>query len=79
MEPTIRLEPLHMQCQNLIYTDELGTVEGVVEYAVDGGLLLWENDFSCSAERRARLIAKTEQYMQLRGGRCTIVSGKSRV
>jgi hypothetical protein len=79
MEPTIRFEPLHMQCQTLIYTDELGTVEGVVEYAVDGGLLLWEGDFSCSTERRARLIAKAEQYMELRGSRCTIVWGKSRV
>ncbi|VVE55736.1 hypothetical protein [Pandoraea anhela] len=79
MKPAIRLEYLHHQCLNLIYKDESGIVEGVVEYGVDGGLLLWENDFQCSTERRARLIAETEEYMAARGGRCTVLWGKSRI
>ena len=79
MKPAIRLEYLHHQCENLIYVDEVGTVEGVVEYAVDGGLLLWENDFHCSDERRALLIATAEEYMAVRGKRCKVIWGKSRV
>ncbi|AJC18359.1 hypothetical protein [Pandoraea sputorum] len=79
MKPAIRLEYLHHQCQRLIYEDEFGIVEGVVEYGVDGGLLLWESDFHCSAERRARLIAETEEYMAAQGGRCAVLRGKSRI
>ena len=79
MEATIRLEYLHHQCQNLIYEDETGTVEGVVEYAVDGGLLLWEKEFRCSEERRALLIATAEEYMAARGRLCTVLWGESRI
>lgn len=68
-----------MYCQLLVYEDSLGQVEAIVEYTVNGNLLLWENDFECSPERRALLIAEAQRYMHQRGGRCDVAWGESRI
>lgn len=79
MQPTIRLEPVHMYCQRLVYEDSLGRVEAIVEYAVNGDLLLWENDFECSPERRALLFEEAERFMHQRGGKCDVAWGEFRI
>jgi hypothetical protein len=79
MQPTIRLEPVHMYCQLLVYEDSLGQVEAIVEYAVNGNLILWENDFECSPERRSLLIAEARRYMHQRGRECDVAWGQSRI
>lgn len=68
-------------CRKVTYTDECGVVTGIVEDAPDfskDGILIWENEFSATEERRKLLLTKLIAYLDTRGIKYTILRGQSR-
>lgn len=69
---SISIEPLHMQCQTLHYEDAQGRYSIVVEYAVNGDLLLWELDIP-AAESRRKEVAENISSVLAKGSRKLLV------
>jgi hypothetical protein len=82
VEPSIKMERVFNYCREVTYTDEFGIVTGIVEDSPEfskNGILIWENEFKVSEERRKLLLAKLVAYLDSQNIKHTIFYGQSRV
>jgi hypothetical protein len=76
---TVTVTPLHMQYQTATITDEEGSVSAVIEFGVDGQLLIQENEFIAEQERRRKLLAALGDHLASKGHAYEIYQGALRI
>ena len=82
VEPSIKMERVFNYCREVTYSDECGTVTGIVEDSPEfskNGILIWENEFNATEERRKFLLATLVAYLDSQNIKHTIFYGESRV
>lgn len=81
IEPSIKMERVFNYCRKVTYIDEYGIVTGIVEDTPEfskDGILIWENEFNTTEERRKLLLTKLVTYLDSQNIKYTIFYGQSR-
>lgn len=75
----VSIKHLHMHCRTLRYEDAHGEFSVVVEYDVQGDVLLWELDIPAPEARRKAVIENVQSFLAKGPRKLRVVLGETRV
>jgi hypothetical protein len=76
---SISIESLHMYCKTLHYEDVHGRYSIVVEYTVNGDILLWERDIPAAESRRKEVAENIASAIAKGPRKLIVVWGEKRI